>query len=282
MRCGYVRGCPQTSAGTASGRYSEPVQSLRPRLGWVSWLLVVSATALAAESPPEIARKSREQGSLNLLDRKAELKLTSTTKDGTRKEQVLTSMARRIDGRLHSMSRFTAPPSAAGVAVLTVEGAAGEGASVALYLPKLRRVRKVAASQRGESFMQTDFSYADLAGTGAVRDEQMKREADEVVEGRRTFVLTGRPGEESPYRDVRVWIDQETYVPLRASYTDRDGKPFKTYRALKLKRSAERTFAAEAVMENLQKGTSTRLEVLRLDPSNAGDDAFTERALERG
>lgn len=244
-------------------------------------VVAVAGLALAEESSAEISRKSREKGALNLVGLSAQLKLVTTGADGKAKEQVLTTTSKTIGGKSHALARFSAPAGVAGVAVLTIEGAAGQGDDVALYLPKLKRVRKVAKSDRGKAFMDTDFAYADIAGNGA-RDEDVKRVADEKVEGRDCYVLTGKGDETSPYGDVKLFIDKQTYVPMKVEYADKNGKAFKVYRTLKLKQFKDRVLAAESVMENLQAGSKTQMSVLSLEEATLGDEAFTERALERG
>jgi hypothetical protein len=251
------------------------------RVGLVS-LVVAAATAASAEdSAQDIARKARERGGLNLVDLVAELKLVTTAKDGAPKEQVLSSASRKVEGRTRSILRFSQPASVSGVAVLTVEGQGGAASDMSLYLPKLKRVQKVAQGERGKSFMSTDFNYADLGGTGG-DDSRMKREADQKVDGRDAYVLSGPAGADSPYGEVMLFVDKETFVPLRVDYKDKDGKPFKAFRSLKLKKFKDRTLAAESVMENLQTGSKTQLEILRIEDSKLGDEAFSERALERG
>ena len=256
---------------------------LAPLLCAVAVALLLAPPALAGDSAADIARRSRERGALNLLGVRAELKLTTVLKDGRRKEQVLTSTAKRVGGRLHSLARFSQPAGVAGVAVLTVEGAApGEPADISLYLPKLKRVRKVAKGQRGQSFMETDFNYADLGGTGGERDESLQRVGETKVLDRLAHVLRGKAGPDSPYGEVTLYVDKETDVPVKAEYADREGKPLKVYRAVQLKKFKDRVVASEAVMENLQTGSRTTLEVLKLEDVQLGDEAFTERALERG
>jgi hypothetical protein len=249
-------------------------------------LLVVALLAVlpahAEESAADIARKSRERGALNLLGLSAQLRLSTASKGSAPKEQVLTTTAKKIDGRTHSLVRFLLPAGVAGVAVLTVEGAKGEPAEISLYLPKLKRVRKVARTQRGQSFMDTDFSYADLGGTGGERDDAMKKVGESKVLDRLAWVLVGKAGSDSPYGEVKIFVDQETYVPTQVEYTDKEGKPLKVYRVSKLKRFKDRVIAARASMENLQTGSLTTIEVLNLEEARLGDEAFTERALERG
>lgn len=245
-------------------------------LAWIG-----ASVARAEESAQDIARKSRERGALDLLDLTAELRMVTTGKDGVAKEQRMVTSAKKVGGRLRSLSRFTAPPGVAGVAVLTVEGEGKGAEEISLYLPKLKRVRKIVQAQRGESFMSTDFSYADLGSQGA-REDSVTRGPDAVAEGRKCFVLKGTAGEGSPYGEVTLFVDQETYVPMRVEYRDKEGALLKVFRALKLKRFQERTIAAEAVMENQATGSKTVLSVLKLEPSKLTDDDFSERALERG
>lgn len=242
---------------------------------------LAAAAAWADESAQDISRKSRDRGALNLVGLSAELKLVTSGADGKAKEQVLTTTSRTINGKSHALARFTAPAGVSGVAVLTIEGAAGEGDDVSLYLPKLKRVRKVAKSDRGKAFMDTDFAYADITSNGA-RDEDLKRLPDEKVEGRPCFVLKGKGDDTSPYGEVTMFIDQQTYVPMKVEYADKAGKPFKRYRTLKLKSHKDRVLAAESTMENLQAGSKTQMTVLKLEDATLGDEAFTERALERG
>lgn len=239
-----------------------------------------SGNAFAEESAKEIARKARDHGALNLRDLTAELKL-STTKNGVTKEQVLRTTAKELEGRAHSLAKFLSPAGVAGVTVLTIEGGENQPDDISIYLPKLRRVRKVAKTQRGQSFMDTDFNYADLGGTGT-EDENVKRLADTKVEGRDVYVLQGDGDESSPYGEVTLYVDKQTYVPLKVDYKDKDGKPFKEYRTLKLKKFKDRVLAAQSEMKNLKTGSTTTMEILKIEEQTLGDEAFTERALERG
>ncbi len=245
-------------------------------------LLVLGAEeAVKEETAKTISQKSREKGALNLTGLTAQLKLTTTAKDGKAKEQVLTTSSKKLDGRSRVVTRFEQPAGVAGVAFLTVEGEKGEADDISLYLPKLKRVRKVAKQERGRAFMDTDFSYSDIASNGG-RDEDFAKLADDKVEGRDCYVIKGKGGEDTPYGDVTMWVDKQYFVPMKVDYLDKKNEPLKRYRTLKLKSFKERTIAAESVMENLQTGSKTQMVVLTLNDAPVGDESFTERALERG
>ncbi len=130
--------------------------------------------------------------------------------------------------------------------------------------------------------MDTDFSYADLGGTGGESDDTMRMVGESKKLDRLVWVLAGKAGPDSPYGEVKVYVDKETYVPTQVEYTDKEGKPFKVYRAAELKKFKDRVIAARSSMENLQTGSVTTLEVLQLEEAQLGDEAFSERALERG
>lgn len=244
-------------------------------------VLAVPAWAATDESAGSIAKKARERGALNLAGLSAQLRMVTTARDGRVKEQVLATASKRIDGKMRSISRFMSPAPVSGVAVLSVEGGPGEGSDVSLYLPKLKKVRKVAKSDRGKSFMDTDFSYADL-GAGAIAEEGAKRLPDEKLDGKATFVLDAAGGTDSPYSRLMVWVDAQSYVPVKVDYFDKDGKVTKRFTAQKLQTFKDRIFATQSVMENVATGSKTEVTVLKLEDLTVGDEAFTERALERG
>src|SRR5207237_4334903 len=125
-----------------------------------------------------------------------------------------TTSSKKIDNRSHVITRFSEPAGVAGVAFLTVEGPGGEGDDISLYLPKLKRVRKVARQERGRAFMDTDFSYSHIASNGG-RDEDFVKQADDKAEGRDCYVLKGKGGADSAYGEVMPWVDKQTYVPIK-------------------------------------------------------------------
>lgn len=245
--------------------------------------LAFGAGAGAAEViPADIARKARDQGSLNLIDARADVSMVSLEKSGARKERRLTATSKRIGGRVHTLLRFRAPSEIAGVALLAIEGPDGGVEEILLYLPKIKRTRRIAAGQRGQAFMESDFAYADLSGSGAVDESAVKRLDDETVGGADCYVLTGKPPGESPYGEVTVWVDKATFVPRKVDYFGPGGEVKKRYTATTIGPRGGRTVAIESAMEDPARGTRTVVTVHSLEAGAPPDEAFTERGLERG
>ncbi len=234
------------------------------------------------ETAAEIARRARDEGTLSVVDARADLSMVTVDKAGARRERRLVASVKKIGGRVHTLLRFKSPPDIAGVALLAVQGQGGDADDILLYLPKLKRARRIAAAQRGQSFMDSDFAYADFSGGGAVAEQGATRLPDEVVDGADCYVLSGPGGVGSPYAKVKAWVDKATRVVRKMELFGGDGAVKKRLTVSKVGAMGGRTLAIESTMENPSAGTRTTVTVHSLEPGAFGDEAFTERGLERG
>lgn len=244
-------------------------------------LLVLTNTVAHAEelSAAAIIERSRQAGALGLVNAHADIKLVVDDGHGGVKERQLTAAAMQLPNEVRRIVRFVEPSDVRGVAVLVVERA-GEPADRFLYLPSQKRVRRISGRQGGQSFEETDFSYADLDLAGGQGDQQT-READADVDGNRCWVVTTVPAE-SPYGKVVTYVHQKTSVPLQILFYGKDGALAKRLKAARVKQVEGRWYAFESVMETVGKGTKTTLTITRLDTkvTQSADD-FTEQALAR-
>ncbi len=245
----------------------------------VALILLSAGAAFAEETAAQIAHKARDQGSLNLVGLKAEMRLTNIEKGGASSVREVVTQSRKINAVTNTITRFLSPPDVAGVALLVVAGTGGAADQISLYLPKIRRARKIAQSDRGQPFMESEFSYADFSGD-SIDEATSHREKDAVVNGKPVFVLSGAPSTNT-YKKVVASIDTTTYVPMRVEYYDDQGL-LKVYTVQKVELRDGRTLATEMSMENQRTGRKTTVSVGKTSPVEAPETAFTERALERG
>lgn len=129
-----------------------------------------------------------------------------------------------------------------------------------LYLPALKRVKRIAPANKTSPFMGSEFSYEDLASAEVEKYTYAYR-GDESYEGAARFLLERVPADaESGYSRQRVWVDKERYVPLRIEYFDRRGEKLKTLTLRDYRQYLGRHWRAhEARMENHQSGKRTIL-----------------------
>lgn len=207
-----------------------------------------------------------------------DIELTTTDRTGATttmqgKVFVLREKTSAGAGPLNAMLKIEAPPRLAGAAYLVKETEDYLRDGMFVYLPSVKRVRRVSGTFADGSLMGTDFSYYDFKQlSNAFGDLDGKLEGQELIDGRGTHILSFKalPGVDTRYSGVRAWIDGESCVPLQAEFFEND-KPRKrlTAPASGLKKSGDFWYLAETRMEDLVEGTKT---VLRINRVKAGDE----------
>jgi hypothetical protein len=163
-------------------------------------------------------------------------------------------------GLVRVMLRIDSPNSLAGTAYLVRE-AADSAEEMFVYLPSLKRVRRITSSVADRSLLGTDFSYSDFKLlSNAFVGSSIKLEASSEVIQRPTYRVSFRPlpGTTSPYSFVRTWVDEETCVPLKAYFYvgDTVRKRF-TAPISALQQAGKFWYLSEVVMRDLLAGTQT-------------------------
>jgi outer membrane lipoprotein-sorting protein len=97
-----------------------------------------------------------------------------------------------------------------------------------LYLPALRRVKRIASNNKSGPFMGSEFAYEDIASQEVEKyTYRLLREED--LDGQATFVVERTPAyENSGYTKQIAWIDQDEYRTLKVEFYDRRDELLKT------------------------------------------------------
>ena len=97
-----------------------------------------------------------------------------------------------------------------------------------LFLPAIKRVKRISSGNKSGSFMGSEFAYEDL-GSQEVDKYRHRFIAEEKLGGRATWKIERVPVDsESGYKKLLTWIDQEYMQPLKIDYFDRKGELLKT------------------------------------------------------
>ncbi|MET1077521.1 MAG: outer membrane lipoprotein-sorting protein [Pseudomonas sp.] len=252
-----------------------------------SLALLLAFPALAdAFNPTEImqAVRDRDEGA----DRRSEVTLVQTMADGFVRERMLLMHEKEYGAERKSTLYFTAPSDTAGTGILMhsyAEAAAREDDQW-LYLPALRKTRRIATNSKEGPFLGTDFSFADIERM-RVADYQYTYRRSEELNGRPVHVIeaTTADGLENPrtgYSRRLVYIDQERKLILRDEFF-RGGRQIKTFEVLGVAEVEGYWTVTESLMSNLVEGGKTKLVRAQADYNlNLPDNDFTERALRNG
>lgn len=156
-----------------------------------------------------------------------------------------------------------------------------------LYLPELRKLKRVAGATKAQSFAGTDFSNYDMR-TEDLAAHDYKRLADEKVGGRDCYVIEAVPKtkdaqDETGYSRRKIWVEKERFTASKCEYYDKAGKLLKTAVSEEPVKVEGLWRPTKVVMESAQEGSKTVVLHDRGREVNKGidDGMFTKRALEK-
>ena len=232
---------------------------------WSIWVVVLWPATVGADATPEergwnIAQEADRRSS-GYGDNTANLRMILRNKQGQTSERALRLRNLEVaeDGT-KSLCIFDTPRDVKGTILLTHTHKQADDDQW-LYLPALRRVRRIAAKNKSGSFMGSEFAYEDIA-TQELEKHTYKWVRDEVYEGNDCFVIERRPVDaaNSGYSRQLAWIDQSEYRTRKVDYYDRKGDILKTLTCRDYHRHEDRFWRAhEMNMLNHQTGKSTQL-----------------------
>ncbi len=245
-----------------------------------------TAAAGTDRSAREIAERAEAARRPAALRQKATMTLFDPGGPATGRARTLLLSRRERPASNGSDTRLDllAPKEVAGTVLLT-RAERGESTQH-LYLPGLRRVRRITGGQRSGAFLGSDFSYEDLS----VRDldhASWKRLPDETLDGRPCYVIEATPvaGEPSAYGRTVAYVTREDYFTVQVRYFDRNGIETKRLAVdpARVKRNGSIVVPLRLEMTNRIDGHRTVIDVESADLAPTFDDSLFDPArLDKG
>jgi predicted RND superfamily exporter protein len=218
--------------------------------------------------------------------------ITVTDRRGkTRERSAL--VLKRNDGEARS-TRFTylAPKSVYEVTFLSRDFHDPErGDDRWLYLPATRKVRRIPASDRGDYFLGTDFTYEDiqLELKLPLSDYDFSDEVSLEGEGASALlrlsgsVKTPEIGRELGYGGFEALVNGEDWLFREVQFRDTDNEPLKTVTVHAVQQDGDIWTATDIEVVNHQTGHQTRFRYREVSyPDDLPVDVFEPAGLMRG
>lgn len=270
--------------------------SLLPAFGLLA-LSIPSWSAAPPTASPELDGREvmeRNDAQRRTDDERMELTMRLINARGKERTRELVRITATGDHGLEkSLLRFLAPADVEGTALLTIEQADRDDDRW-LYLPALRRVRRISARDRSDAFMGSDFAYEDLDTEQLDRQQYRLRGVEPCAEGEEgddaeCWLVEARPldqeaSRETGYSRRLLRVRRDNAVVVRVQYFDHHGELLKVFEAREIEPVGDTGIfrARQMTMANVQTGHRTVIELDRIR-MNEGVDAelFTRRYLER-
>ena len=182
-----------------------------------------------------------------------------------------------------SLSLFLEPRDVTGTAMLTFSHGL-EPDDQWLYLPAIKRVKRISSKNKSGPFMGSEFAFEDL-GSQEIEKFAYKFLGEEACgESFECYVIERLPQyENSGYKRQISWIDKEHYRTMKIEYYDRKNSLLKTLDFIGYNEYPGNYWRADRFeMVNHQTGKSTSLLWTNYDFDSELDDSdFNQKALKR-
>lgn len=177
---------------------------------------------------------------------------------------------------------FDQPRDVKGTAFLTFSHAL-EPDDQWIYLPALKRVKRISSRNKSGPFMGSEFAYEDM-GSFEIEKYTYNYLRDETLDGRDSFVVESYPKDKySGYTRQVNWIDQQEYRIQRIDYYDRKNSLLKTLKFSDYQLFLDQYWRAlQLQMSNHQTGKATLLTLSNLRfKTGLKDSDFNKNSLKR-
>lgn len=241
----------------------------------------------------QVMKKSDERNDGNTESSKSSMILID--KNGNQRVRQLKSYRKNYGKDTRSIIFFQSPADVRGTSFLLYDwDNSDRDDDNWLYLPALRKVKRIASSNKSGAFMGSDFTYSDLSGMKINNWDFKFRKKSEPVDGHDTWVITGKPKKskkskvlkETGYIKSQIWVRKDNFMVVKGKYWVKKGKKIKYFTAKDIKKVNGIWTAYKLQMITTKKGRKEHATVIKVwDVSfnkKLGNSMFTIQRMERG
>jgi outer membrane lipoprotein-sorting protein len=259
------------------------------RIALIVMALMMSAVLLYAQeagSALSIIKAARNRIQYDTMSSRSRLVITA--KNGTTAERIIDQYSKDGPAGSRMLIVFQRPANVAGTRFLTMNNTAG-GEDRWIFLPSLGKVRRVAASESGGSFMGTDFSYDDISINDRdvnldthdfLREEALEIDSNTVD----CYIILSVPRESGyQYSKTITWIDRNNYLIYKIEMYNRRGELVKVMEMPNYIDVQGRLTPGQTKISTVMASTSTTIymDIIKYDDS-IPEGVFTTAYLETG
>jgi outer membrane lipoprotein-sorting protein len=260
----------------------------------VLFLAVCAAPLLSSQTArAESAREVMEKVSTTrkLEGSEAVIKMTIIDEKGGKSEREIAAATKLFDGGKTEkrVFRFLSPSDVKGTGFLVFDYEA-KADDAWIYMPAMRKTRRILSSQSNQQFMGSEFTYGDL-NTPAVDDYTYSMGKEEACAGGQCYVIEATPKSKETatadgYAKRTYYVNKSNYVPVKILHHAADGKLLKELNAGEIKSidtKKKRYRSLRNEMINKVNGRKSIFEFTKMNFSpNVKDEFFTPTYIERG
>lgn len=217
------------------------------------------------------------------IDQTVDLEMILTNKHGVSSRRTMRLKSFEVEGDGDkSLTIFDDPRDIKGTAFLSHTHALKPDDQW-LYLPALKRIKRISSANKSGPFVGSEFAYEDFSSQ-EVEKYTYKWLRDEAIDGHDVFVIERFPQYKySGYTRQISWMDKKMYQPRKVEYYDRKNTLLKTLVFSDYEQYLDQYWRA-GKMEMVNHQTGKRTDLIRKNfqfKNGLGDRDFDRNTLKR-
>jgi hypothetical protein len=215
------------------------------------------------------------------------MRMTLENSRGQQRVRTIEGWSREVDDEEEKrFVRFLEPADVKDTMLLTYDYDDKDD-DIWLYLPALKKVKRILSSNKTDYFMGSDFTYWDMENLDLVNWDYTLKGA-EHIDGVDAWLVEATPNndkelEESGYTRTVMWTGKEDFIPRKIEYYDKKGRLAKRLISSDIRPTSPedpRPRSHRLVMDNLITSHKTELSMSKLELDvDVDDEVFSQRNL---
>jgi outer membrane lipoprotein-sorting protein len=216
-------------------------------------------------------------------DSQGELTMKLTNKHGEQRVRMLKQYLKDDGSTEKKIMYFISPADVRGTSFMSWSYSNGDDDDQWIYLPALKRTKRISSDGKSDYFMGSDFTYDDLGDRHPDQDKHNLLR-DEILQGKECYVVESIPvDKEYMYSKTITWVMKDSFLGLKREFYDDDGSLLKILSINNYDKIEGFWTILETEMKNVQKDHSTMIEFKNVKINQGiADSKFSERSMTIG
>ncbi len=247
----------------------------------IAILITGSFSANAQLTGKQIVNKSYNLPSGD--DKTSTLTMTLLNKQGKKRVRIIKQFTKDLGTVEKNIMYFQSPADVKNTSFMNWSYDSNKADDQWIYLPALKKTKRISSDSKSDYFMGSDFTYDDL-GDRKLEADVHKLLKTETMNGVACYVVESKSKDEDyMYSKSITWINKSNFVGVKKQFYDEDGDLLKILTIKKSVKMSGIWVITHSEMKNVQKNHKTSI-VLSNVKLNTGvpDSKFTERMMMRG
>ncbi|MDW7682196.1 MAG: outer membrane lipoprotein-sorting protein, partial [bacterium] len=222
---------------------------------------------------------NREDGN----DQKGDLTMTLVNKFGDQRVRKIQQFIRDFGNVEKKIMFFLEPADVRNTSFMNWSYTeAGKDDDQWIYLPALKKVKRISSDSKSDYFMGSDFTYDDL-GDRHPDEDTHKLLRTEKIGDEECYVVESIPKEEDyMYSRTLTWVIKDKWIGLKKEFYDEDGDLLKILTINKYEKINDYWTILDTEMKNVQRDHKTLMQLANIKyDTNISEQQFTERMMKR-